>query len=99
MLNPGQTIRATLSWDVCVLNHTSAGEILMDFDLYLFNQTTHLFAPTWSATFDDNNEGFQVTITDPGDYALLVAIPPSGNFCPGYRTEPYDLEAVYGNHF
>lgn len=104
-INANWTVRATLSWDICA-SQDKASESVLDYDLFLFNNTTHQYVtmqpsgkPTFSATYDDNNEGFQVLITDPGDYSFMISVLHTGALCPGTSSEPYYVEATYGINF
>jgi len=105
-LVPNETIRATLAWDICVSNHDKVGESVMDIDLFLYNNTTQQYVttqpngrPTFSSTYDDNNEGFQALITQSGDYSFMVGVPQSAVGCLGTTSEPWFLEAVHGVNF
>ena len=60
-----------------------------DFDLFLWNEDTS--TPFYaSQTVDDSNEGFDVTLTEDGNYALYMAWPEDATGCPDIgKVEPW----------
>ncbi len=82
----GTRIRATFSWEACVLSNDTAATrtVPTDFDLFLYNRTRGegLYA---SQTDDDVNEGFDVVVPAnwAGDYDLILIWPDGSTGCNG----------------
>jgi hypothetical protein len=97
-LNIGETVRATLSWDSCQWP-AGSNYVATDLDLYLYNTRTH-HAIAYSASYFDNNEGFQITVPpgEDGDYELLVVHGASALPCVGFR-ERVGVAVVHGYNF
>jgi hypothetical protein len=82
----GTRIRATFSWEACVLSNDTAASrtVPTDFDLFLYNRTRGegLYA---SQTDDDVNEGFDVVVPAnwAGDYDLILIWPDGSTGCNG----------------
>lgn len=79
-LNPGQRVRTTFAWDSCVSKKSN--RVTTDFDVYLCNEDPPAFgAPPIpycyfaSRSFDDNNEGMDVTVDKAGLWSLWYVFP------------------------
>ncbi|MEZ4223014.1 MAG: S8/S53 family peptidase [Polyangiaceae bacterium] len=85
-LPDGARVRATWSWDGCVPGVTGSapGAVAIDFDLFLFNNSTNEYY--WaSQSLDDNNEGFDYTLQggEGGDISIILAWPDGAQSCEG----------------
>ena len=97
-LDAGARIRFTLSWDSCATDPSgdAPASLPVDFDLFLVNVTTDEIV-YGSQSIDDNNEGFDVILTeDSSDYEVWMNWPEtSTSGCEGAGLEPIGWTVRY----
>ena len=78
-LNAGEKLRAVISWNTCARYRTHGeGNSVADIDLWLFNRSTNQWATrsngslARSASYDDNNEGFEFESAGGGNFEPYV---------------------------
>jgi subtilisin family serine protease len=88
-LRSGNRLRALIAWNSCpaTMHKEPSGPsaVATDFDLFLRNKSTGSYEYA-SQSVDDNGEGFDVTIDEPGDYEVILAWPKDNPGCGG----PYE---------
>jgi hypothetical protein len=90
-------IRVTISWDACTLEPLgSPAWVKTDFDLLLIDPTSNVVA--YSASYADNNEGFQVTAGSDGNYNVWVIWDTTAESC-NAGDEPLGYAYVFGSQF
>jgi hypothetical protein len=103
-LAAGDRVRATLSWEACsaMQEGTDPTEVTTDFDLFLCVDPGIGCVAT-SASFFDNNEGFDVTIEAAGHYQhwWTAAVPTEHtsalpDTCNGDTKETFSFAAAWG---
>jgi hypothetical protein len=91
-------VRATLSWDVCPssMTGTAPAAPVTDWDLFLYDQTTHKYLYS-SQSNNDNNEGFDYPFGTSGTSDTIVlyaaSIPSAG--CSGHGVDGYSYALHY----
>jgi hypothetical protein len=86
----GNRIRVSFAWDSCPasVSGTAPATVATDYDLFLYNEDTHTYVYS-SQSFDDNTEGFDVTIPSDGLYTVYYAWPSGAAGCGGSGFEPF----------
>jgi hypothetical protein len=100
ILNVGDRLRATISWEVCATDPQSGSTAAtgIDFDLLLYNtaNSTYVYG---SQSIHDNNEGFDVTISasdGAGSYQLFIAWPDGATDCAGATSTEVGYAVKWG---
>lgn len=91
-----ETYRARLAWDACTFGGNGS-YVRTDFDLIAVNVATQQVV-AYSASYQDNDEGFQFEVPEDGTYSIQVAWPVGSTACSG-ATEPVVLADVHGFYF
>ena len=98
-LTDNTRVRATFAWDGCSPNPigTAPGAVSVDYDLFLYNETTDQYL--WaSQSMDDNNEGLDYILQagEGGTIQLIVAWPDGAVSCEGVQYDPVAFSWIYG---
>ena len=97
-LQANEYFRATLSWDGCTIPSGSPAHVATDLDLALIQNGTNALIGV-SASFLDNNEGFQVQVPAAGTYTVFLVWANGTYGCGGFPTITYGYSHVHGMNF
>ncbi len=83
-------IRVSFAWDACPASTsgTAPASVATDYDLFLYNEDTQTYVYS-SQSFDDNTEGFDVTVPENGNYVVYRAWPAGAKGCGNSGFEPF----------
>jgi hypothetical protein len=87
-LTVGKRIRVTASWDGCAddVSGPAPGSVAVDFDVFLYHVDSQSYV--WgSQSIFDNNEGFDFTVQEAGEYHVWLAWELGSKSCEGTSSE------------
>lgn len=87
-LSAGQRLRVVVTWDACAtIGNDPPATAIPDFDVFLYTNAPPVPRYYYSSqSFDDNVEGFDVTVSDSGTYDVYLAWPIGAVGCGGSST-------------
>ncbi len=80
----------SLAWDSCPVGSSgqAPAAVETDYDLFLYNEDKQVYVYS-SQSFDDNTEGFDVTLPDDGTCTVYYAWPEGAKGCGDSGFEPF----------